>query len=246
MLRSSNPAFGEKMFDAPSYTAIGSTQMTVSGTVTKSLFLLLLVIVPAIVAWRMFTAQSPAAIPLGLGAMVGGIIFALITMFKKQAAPVTAPLYCICEGLFLGLISVLFETAYRGIVGQAMALTFGVFAVMLLLYKARILVATPAFTRGVVAATGAICLVYLVSIVMSLFGLRMPLIHEGGLVSIGISVVIVIIAALNLVLDFDLIEQGAAAGFPRYMEWYGAFALMVTLIWLYLEVLRLLAKARRR
>jgi uncharacterized YccA/Bax inhibitor family protein len=158
----------------------------------------------------------------------------------------TAPLYAVLEGLFLGGISALYELKFQGIVIQAVALTFGTLAALLLAYKSRLIKVTENFKLGVVAATGGIALVYLISIGLGFFGIRMPYLHDSGPIGIGISVFIVIVAALNLVLDFDFIEQGAAQGAPKYMEWYAAFGLLVTLIWLYLEILRLLAKVRRR
>jgi uncharacterized YccA/Bax inhibitor family protein len=159
---------------------------------------------------------------------------------------VTAPVYAVLEGLFLGGISAFYEAQFQGIVIQAVGLTFGTLAALLLAYKSGMIRATENFKLGVAAATGGIMLVYLVSLGMSFFGMRMPYLHESGPLGIGISVFIVVIAALNLVLDFDFIEQGAAQGAPKYMEWYAAFGLLVTLIWLYLEILRLLSKLRSR
>jgi uncharacterized YccA/Bax inhibitor family protein len=150
------------------------------------------------------------------------------------------------EGLVLGGLSALAEAQFQGIVIQAVALTFGTFLALLLAYKTRLIRATENFKAGVVAATGGILLIYLATIILGFFGVQIPLIHQSGLVGIGFSVFVVIIAALNLVLDFDLVEQGAAAGAPKFMEWYAAFGLMVTLIWLYIEILRLLTKLRSR
>ncbi len=245
-MRTANPVFGESVFSAPSYEALGTAAMTVGGTVNKALLLTALVIASAMVTWHMAFAGSPLAIPLLVGGAIGGLVLALVTVFKKEWAGVTGPLYCLAEGLVLGVVSALFEARYPGIAIQAVGLTFGVLVTLLLVYRAGLIRATPAFTRGVVAATGAVCVVYLISFVMGFFGMSMPFLHDGGPLGIIVSLVIVVIAALNLVLDFDLIEQGAAAGFPKYMEWYAAFALMVTLIWLYLEILRLLAKLRKR
>ena len=156
----------------------------------------------------------------------------------------TAPIYAALEGLVLGAISAVFETMYPGIVIQAVGLSVGVLAVMLFVYGTGIIRATERFRIGVVAATGAVCLVYLVELVLSMFGIRLPFIHESGVVGICFSLVVVVIAALNLILDFDFIERGAEQQAPKYMEWYGGFSLLVTLVWMYLEILRLLAKLR--
>jgi uncharacterized YccA/Bax inhibitor family protein len=159
---------------------------------------------------------------------------------------VTAPIYAVLEGLFLGGISAIFEMSYPGIVIQAVALTFGTLFCLLAAYKSRLIKVTENFKLGIVAATGAICLIYLVSIIMGFFGASIPMIHSSGPLGIGFSLFVVTIAALNLVLDFDFIERGSEMGAPKYMEWYGAFGLVVTLVWLYIEILRLLSKLRRR
>jgi uncharacterized YccA/Bax inhibitor family protein len=177
---------------------------------------------------------------------IAGFVVALITIFNKKVAPFTAPLYAVCEGVFLGAVSSMFEKQFPGIVFQAILLTFGTLGSLLLAYTSRLIKVTENFKLGVVAATGGVALFYLVSMIMGFFGVQMPMIYGSGLVGIGFSVVVVIIAALNLVLDFDFIEQGAEQGAPRYMEWYAAFGLVVTLVWLYLEILRLLSKLNRR
>ncbi len=177
---------------------------------------------------------------------IGGFIMALVTIFKKEWAPMTAPLYALLQGLFIGGISSMIEASYPGIVIQAVSLTFGTLAGMLFLYKSGIIQVTEKFRLGVFAATAGIAIFYLVTIALSFFGVNVPLMNGGGIWGIGFSVIVVIIAALNLVLDFDFIEQGAASKrLPQYMDWYAAFALMVTLIWLYLEILRLLSKSAR-
>jgi uncharacterized YccA/Bax inhibitor family protein len=182
-----------------------------------------------------------------LGGALVGFVIAMVTVFKQTWAPITAPVYALCQGLFLGGISAIFERAYPGIAIQAISLTFGVMFVLLLAYKFGIVRATRGFKLGVIAATGAIAVVYLVNMVASLFfHTQFSFLYSKSPLSIGISVVVVIIAALNLILDFDMIENAARMGAPKYMEWYGAFGMMVTLIWLYLEILRLLAKTRRR
>jgi uncharacterized YccA/Bax inhibitor family protein len=168
----------------------------------------------------------------------------MITIFKKSWAPVTAPLYALFEGLFLGVLSVVFEVIYPGIVFEAIVLTFSVLGVMLILYATGLINPSENFKLGVAAATGGIMVFYMLGLVFSLFGVHVPLIWDSGPFGIAFSLFVVGIAALNLVVDFDFIEQGAAQGAPKYMEWYAAFGLMVTLIWLYVEILRLLAKTR--
>ncbi len=184
--------------------------------------------------------------PWMLGGIIGGLVVALVTIFKKEWSPFTAPLYAALEGLALGGISSILDQAYHGIAMQAVGLTFGVLAVMLFLYTAGIVRATPRFTLGVIAATGGIFVVYMVDMVLGFFGHHISLLYDSGPLGIGISLVIVIVASLNLILDFGMIESGVQAGAPKYMEWYGAFGLMVTLVWLYMEMLRLLSKMRRR
>ena len=186
---------------------------------------------------------SLMVVPLGL---VGGLILAMVTVFKQSWARVTAPLYAACEGLVLGGVSAIYEARYQGIVLQAVGLTLGTLAVMLVAYKTRAIKATEKFKMGVICATGAIALVYMVSWILGMFGINIGFIHSTGWLGIGISLVIVGVAALNLVLDFDLIEQGARQGAPKYMEWYGGFGVLVTLVWLYLEILRLLSLLNRR
>jgi uncharacterized YccA/Bax inhibitor family protein len=181
-----------------------------------------------------------------LGGLIGGFVMVLITVFKKEWSMVTTPIYALLEGLFLGGISAIFEAQYPGIVIQAIALTFGTMFCLLVAYTSRLIKVTQNFRLGIAAATGGIFLIYLVSFGLSFFGINIPYIHESGLVGIGFSLFVVVIAALNLVLDFDFIENGAERGAPKYMEWYGAFGLMVTLVWLYIEILRLLSKLRSR
>jgi uncharacterized YccA/Bax inhibitor family protein len=182
-----------------------------------------------------------------IGGIFGGFIVALVTIFRPNWAAITAPIYALLEGLALGGISAMFERTYPGVAIQAVGLTFGTLFVMLLAYKTGMIRATQGFKLGVIAATGGIALLYLVEMVLGgFFHIQVPAINGSGAVGIGFSLFVVIIAALNLVLDFDMIETGVQGGAPKYMEWYGAFGLMVTLIWLYLEILRLLGKMRRR
>jgi uncharacterized YccA/Bax inhibitor family protein len=251
MFRTANPALSADVFRQPE-TLAGPMRtpvnvMTVHGTASKTAILLGLLLISASWTWYLAGTNSPQVIAWLIGGVIAGLVLAMVTIFKPTAAPVTAPLYALAQGLVLGAISKFFEGAYEGIAIQAVGLTCGVLAVMLFLYASRIIQVTDKFRLGVIAATGAIFLVYLVTFILSFFTANVPYIHAiGGGWGIGISLVIVVIAALNLALDFDLIERGAKEGAPLYMEWYGAFALMVTLIWLYIEILRLLAKLRGR
>jgi len=176
---------------------------------------------------------------------IGGFITALVTIFKRSWSALTAPVYAVLEGLFLGAISAFFEAQYPGLVMQAVALTIGTLLVMLLAYKTGLIKVTQKFRMGVVAATGAIALVYMMSWILSMFGVQSHIMTSSGGIGIVISLVVVVVAALNLVLDFDFMDKGSQAGLPKYMEWYAAFGLMVTLVWLYLEMLRLLSRLSR-
>lgn len=250
-MRSGNPALNKNTFldvGSGSVVAGGNDVMTLGGTVNKTGFMLLILVACAAWTWSMYSPENPGAVmPWAIGGAVSGLVVALITVFKKTWAPVTAPLYAALEGLFVGAISAMFEASFPGIVMQAVFLTMGVLAALLMAYKSGLIKATENFKLGVVAATGGIALLYLVNMGMRLFGFDgMGFIHESSGIGIAFSVFVVIIAALNLVLDFDFIESGAEAGAPKYMEWYGAFGLTVTLVWLYLEILRLLAKLQSR
>jgi len=178
--------------------------------------------------------------------LIGGLIFALITTFKQQWAPVTAPVYALFEGMVLGGISAMLELRFPGIAIEAVCLTFGTLVVLLVAYRSGVIPVTEKFRMGVVAATGGIALFYVMEMILGFFHVHFTSVNGSGAIGIGFSILVVVIAALNLVLDFDFIERGVAAGAPKYMEWYGAFGLMVTLIWLYIEILRLLAKSRSR
>ena len=246
--RSGNPALNDATFKNAGTGSLGQT-MTLQGTVNKTGILLALVILGASYTWNLFfqTGNPAAVMPLALGGAIGGLIFAIITIFKKSWASITAPIYAGLEGLFLGGISAIFEAQYPGIVIQATGLTLGTLASLLLLYKLGIIKPTENFRLMIVSATMGIGIVYLISFIMNMFGSTgIGFIHSNGIFGIGFSLFVVAIAALNLVLDFDFIEQGSELGAPKYMEWFGAFSLMVTLIWLYLELLRLLAKLRSR
>ena len=243
--RSGNPALNSKAFASQSNNRRGATlveSMTIKGTVDKTamgLFLLILA------GYYTFEADMTHFIPIGV---FGGLIVAIITIFKKEWSPITVPIYAILEGLALGSISYMFNESYEGIVVQAVGLTLGILASLLLAYRSGIIKATENFKLGVFAATGGIFLLYMASFIMGFFGFSISVLDptNSSLMSIGISVFIVVIASANLVIDFDFIEEGAEKGAPKYMEWYGAFGLLVTLVWLYLEILKLLSKLRSR
>lgn len=242
-MRTANPALNNDMFIQAMHD---DTQMTLQGTVGKTFFLLCLVVGSALVPWVGFGAAPGIAMGLMIPCAIGGFIVAMVTIFKKTWAPYTSPIYAVLEGFFLGSVSAMFEARYPGIAFQAIGLTFGTLGGLLMAYTSGMIKATENFKLGVVAATGGIALLYLASIVLGFFGTEIPFIHESGLMGIGFSMFVVVIAALNLVLDFDFIENGCEAGAPKYMEWYAAFGLLVTLVWLYMEILRLLAKMRNR
>lgn len=250
--RSGNPALNATTFSDAAARSGGESgsvaTMSLGGTVNKTGILLLLVVLSASWTWNLFFESNNTAtvMPLMITGGIGGFIFALITIFKKNWSGITAPAYAVLQGLFLGGISAMYEAQFDGIVIQAIGLTLGTLTSLLLLYKTGIVKPTENFRLMVTSATMGIGLLYLVSMVMNMFGSSIGFIHSNGLFGIGFSLFVVAIAALNLVLDFDFIEQGAEQGAPKYMEWFGAFSLMVTLIWLYLEMLRLLAKLRSR
>jgi len=239
--RSGNPALTKKTFEGLESDSSNAT-MTLDGTVNKTSLSLLILL---FCAYYTYSSQNTSFIFLGF---IGGFITALVTIFKKTLSPYTVPLYAVFQGLALGGISAIYNNMYTGIVQQAIFLTFGIFAALLFAYKTKIIEPTENFKLGVFAATGGIGLVYIVSFIMSFFGSGLSVMNpqNASLMSIGFSIFVVLIAALNLVLDFDFIEQGVENSAPKYMEWYASFGLMVTLIWLYLEILRLLAKMQSR
>jgi uncharacterized YccA/Bax inhibitor family protein len=246
-MRTSNPTLNDQTFAQFGYVQAGEA-MTVQGAVNKTAILLVCVLLTTLWTWhRFFLTSNPASVmPWMMVGAIGGLIVALITVFKQQWASITSPIYALLEGFFIGGVSALAESQYPGIVMQAVGLTFGTCLAVLMAYTSGLVKATENFKMGVVAATGGIALVYFVSIILNLFGVSVPYIYSNGLFGIGFSVFVVVIAALNLVLDFDFIDSGARSGAPKYMEWYSAFGLMVTLVWLYIEVLRLLMKLRSR
>tara|TARA_B100000287_G_scaffold106037_1_gene98312 strand:+ start:10 stop:768 length:759 start_codon:yes stop_codon:yes gene_type:complete len=239
--RSGNPVFGNKFDGDAQFRDLPETQkMTLDGTVNKTGLLLALCFTTAAISWNM---PNPAL--MGFGA-IGGIVLALITIFRPTSAGTTAPLYAASQGLFLGGITVIFEAQFPGIAIQAIGLTFGTLASLLVCYKTGVIKPTENFRLMIVSATAGIALLYIVNIAMMVFGSGegIGFIHSSGTFGIIFSLAVVAIAALNLVLDFDFIEQGSENGLPKHMEWFGAFSLMVTLVWLYLEILRLIAKLR--
>jgi uncharacterized YccA/Bax inhibitor family protein len=248
MMRTANPALNKKTFGNTSYMSSTENTMTLQGTVNKTGFLLTFLILAAAWTWNLyFESNNPASVtPWLIGGLLGGFIVALITTFKKHLSPITAPIYAVLEGLFLGSLSALFESRFPGIVVQAVGLTFGTLFALLMAYRSGLIKATENFKLGVTAATGGICLLYIISFVLSFFGTSIPYIHQSGIIGIGFSMFVVVIAALNLVLDFDFIENASKSNAPKYMEWYGAFGLLVTLVWLYIEILRLLSKLYSR
>ncbi|MDB4135663.1 Bax inhibitor-1/YccA family protein [Gammaproteobacteria bacterium] len=238
--RSANPAF-TRGFDSNAQSLPLSEQMTLDGAVNKTGILLSLCFTGAIIGWNIPSLIVPAAIT--------GLILAMVTIFRsKEKAGSTAPLYALAQGIALGGITLMYENQFDGIAIQAIGLTFGILASLLICYKSGLIKPTENFKLMVGAGIGGIFILYMVSFVMSFFGAGISLLSptNGSLMSIGLSIGIVCIASLSLVLDFDFIEEGVEKGLPKYMEWYGAFSLMVTLVWLYLEILRLLSKMRSR
>lgn len=254
-MQSSNPALSDNVFK--NFESYGDTTvMTISGTVTKTLIALALCFLTAGFTFNLYLEAAanmgPAAVskimPYMIGGLVVGLIASLVTMFKQTWAPITTPIYALAEGFFLGGISAVVQSRFPAvpIAFQALGLTFGTAAVMLFAYQTGLIKVTEKLRSCVVAATGAIALVYLVSIGLNFFGMEVPYIHGSGKIGIAFSVFVVGLAAFNLLLDFDLIENLSHQRAPKHMEWYGAFALMVTLVWLYIEILRLLSKLNRR
>lgn len=243
-MRTGNPVLKENTFKQMDQLS-GSSSMTINGTVNKCFALLILCILAATISWRDEADQS-SLFGFVVAGGLSGLVLAIVTAFKKAWSPITAPLYALAQGLMLGAVSSMYEMQYPGIVMNAVFYTFATLAALLFAYKSKIIKATENFKLGVVSATGAIALVYFASFILSFLGIKMPFLHDSSMLGIGISIFIVIVAALNLVLDFDFIEKGAKQQAPKYMEWYGAFGLIVTLVWLYLEILRLLAKTQRR
>ena len=239
--RSGNPVLTSNAFNT---TAISSETMTINGTVNKTFLSLTLLMVTGYYTFMSGQIMSGFAI----FSLIAAFIVAIITMYKKEWSPITVPIYAILEGIGLGWISYSFNSLYDGIVLSAICITVSILLAMLMIYRSGLIKPTENFKLGVAAATGGIALLYIINLVMSLFGSQMGIMNilNASLMSIGFSLFVIVIAALNLVVDFDFIEEGAKKGAPKYMEWFGALGLMVTLVWLYLEILRLLAKLRSR
>ena len=218
--------------------------MTIGGTVNKTFLTLMILVGSAYYSWTYISITNVLAFPSVIVAFIVGII----TIRKKEWAPVTVPIYGVLQGIFLGIISNVFNSLYDGIVITAISYTLCILFALLSLYRLRIIKPSENFKLGVAAATGGIAILYVVNFVMGIFGSGIPLmdINNSSMYSIGFSVFVIIIASMNLVVDFDFIEEGAEKGAPKFMEWYGAFGLMVTLVWLYLEILKLLAKMNSR
>ncbi|MFQ5550667.1 MAG: Bax inhibitor-1/YccA family protein [Gemmatimonadales bacterium] len=246
-MRTANPTLNDKVFQSATARA-GEEVMTVEGTVNKSGLLILITMISAAWSWYEFFHGRGAEAMVGYmaGGAIVGFIVALIIIFNKTAAGMLAPVYAVAEGVMLGAFSAFVETRYPGIPMQAIGITFGIFFALLIAYKSGLIPVTANFRLGVAAATGGIVVLYLFSWILQMFGINMVFLHSAGPLGILISLAIVVIASLNLVLDFDFIERGAEAGAPKYMEWYAGFALLVTLVWLYIEVVRLLIKLQSR
>ena len=251
LFKSGNPALAEKRFRGTVLDDVVTYEnaMTVRGTLQKFGFLMIMVLGTALYSWKEF-ASGGNTMPLILVGAFGGLIIAIILTFKKEWSPFLAPAYALLEGLFVGAISAYYNYVFAAkapfIIMNAVGLTLACAVAMYLLYSFKIIQATQKFKAIVMTATAGIGIFYLLTWVLSFFGVSLPFLHEGSLMGIGFSLFIVAIAALNLILDFDMIEQGAALGAPKYMEWYGAFGLLVTIVWLYLEMLRLLSKLSSR
>ncbi len=248
LFKSGNPTLTEKVFQGSMATNYTET-MSLKGTLNKFGFMLLMLMGSAYYSWKEFAGGGNVQ-PLIWTGLIGGLIVALVITFKKEWAPYLAPAYALLEGLFLGAVSAYYNEAFAtkapGIVMNAVGLTFGTAIAMYLLYSFKLIKATERFKSIIFTATAGIAVFYLIAMVVGFFGVHMAFLHEGSLMGIGFSLVVVAVAALNLILDFDMIEQGTAAGTPKYMEWYAAFGLMVTIVWLYLEIIRLLSKLSGR
>jgi len=249
--KSNNPMFSEKaiakakVLDREQYGnnnrggAIIEETMTVAGAVNKTVMLTLVMMVVAL-----YSYTTPLAIFLPVGALGAGAVF-MFTSWKPQYAPISAPVFALLEGLFVGAISARYAYLYEGIVFQAVSATVGVLLTMLMVYKSGLIKVTQKFRMGVSMAVGAIMILYLVSWVGHFVGFEIPYLHDGGAIGIGITVVIIVIASMNLLLDFDNFDKGEQAEAPKYMEWYYGMGLLFTLVWLYVEFLRLISKLSR-
>lgn len=252
LFQSSNPALSEKKFTSTVIADVLDVEnaMTVKGALQKFGFLLIMVLGTAFYSWKQF-AEGGAVTGMMWTGMIGGAVVALVIIFKQEWSAYLAPVYALLQGLFLGAISAMYNEAFAerapNLVINAVGLTFGVAVAMYLLYSFRIIKATEKFKSIIITATVGIAVFYLIVMVLRMFGFNnMPFLHEGSTMGIVFSLIVTAVAALNLILDFDMIERGSEMGAPKYMEWYGAFGLLVTIVWLYLEILRLLSKISRK
>lgn len=260
-MRTSNPALRTDTFAQTARGALrgsSSEVMTVDGAINKTGILAFLLVCSAAFVWSLAyktsgyggvpaVQQNPGIVfPWMIGGAIGGLILAVITSFKPIWAPYTAPGYAVLEGFFIGGISAMMESRFPGIVMQASLLTMGTLVSMVMAYKAGLIKATEKFRSGMMMAIGGIFCMYMMSFILGFFGVSMSFLHDSSPLSIGISLVVIVVAALSLILDFDLIETGAQQGAAKYMEWYSGFALLVTLVWLYVEFLHLLSKINSR
>ena len=248
LFKSGNPTITEKLFEK-SLAAGSENTMTIRGTMNKFGFLFLMVMATSFYTWNAFNGGQDITAYMLTGAF-GGLIVALVIVFKQQWAAYLAPAYALLEGLFVGGISAYYNAQFAEkapfLIIQAVGLTFGTVIAMYALYHFRVIKATEKFKSVVITATFGIFIFYLIAFVLRFFNIQIPFLHEGTTFGILFSLAVVAIAALNLILDFDMIEKGVQMGAPKYMEWYGAFGLLVTIVWLYLEILRLLAKLNSR
>lgn len=249
LFKSGNPALTKDTFKEVEKVAKGEENiMTLQGTVNKTALLLLAVIIPALYTWNLFNSTLDfETVKLYFWAgTIGAFVLSFVIVFNMDLAPFLAPVYAILQGLCLGGLSAAMNHKFPGIVMQALLLTFGIFVVLLIIYKLKIIKPTENFKLIVASATGGLALYYLASFGLYFAGVELPFIHENNVGGIIFSLFAVVLASMNLVVDFDFIEQGVEGRAPKYMEWYGAFGLMVTIIWLYVEILRLLAKSRKK
>ena len=251
LFQSGNPALSEKTFNnLKTLAGSESSEMTIRGTLNKFGLATIMLVAGALFAWKSFYDGASYAEPLLWVGLIGGFILALVIIFKKTTAPMLFPIYSVLEGLFLGSISAMYNYAFEArmpnIITNAVGLTIGTVIAMYLLYNFKIIKATQRFKSIIFTATAGILIFYLITMVVNMFGVPVPMMYDSSPLGIGISLLIVGIAAMNLIVKFDMIEQGAAQGAPKYMESYCAFGLMVTIVWLYLEILRLLSRFASR
>jgi uncharacterized YccA/Bax inhibitor family protein len=245
LFKSGNPTLSEKQFEKTVFVN-SADQMTVKGTMNKFGFLMLMVMAGAFFTWNQFQ-QGANPTPWMIGGAIGGLVVAIILMFKKEWSGFLAPAYALLEGFFVGGISAFFSHLfYEGIIMHAVGLTFAVAASMYLLYTFRVIQVTNKLRSIIMIATASIAIFYLLTWILGFFDVHFAFLSEGSTFGIVFSLIVIVVAALNLLLDFDMIEQGTQMGAPKYMEWYGAFGLLVTIVWLYIEILRLLAKLNSR